>query len=208
MPFAYHLDAGHAIVILGASLLLATALHGCAAGGSGSAAAPSADAPAEATEFAEDIEAVLAGLEGSEPDDRHPYVGVLRLADGTEVGPVHLSTCGCGDWRGYVELDGARLLGRLIFPGYPLDLTDFHTDPDDDLGIVGKFHDDRRAAYGQLRHDGLVGRFNAERDTESNPLGGCLLCHVGDDAPTPLPDTHRSVEADTDCLICHEASFH
>ncbi|MCH7812713.1 MAG: hypothetical protein IID40_01705 [Planctomycetes bacterium] len=212
MPFTYHLDTYRAIVILGILLPLAMALQGCAAsdsnGGGGSADAGPADASAGATEFAEEIEAVLAGLEDSEPNDRHPYVGVLRLADGTEVGPVHLSTCGCGDWRGYVELDGARLLGRLIFPGYPLDLTAVHTDPDDELDMVGKFYDDRRAAYAELRHDGLVGRFNAERDTGHSPLGGCLLCHVGDDAPSPLPDTHRAVDADTDCLTCHDASFH
>ncbi len=157
--------------------------------------------------FSLNIEDALAGGVPAEPFIDIPYRGALVSETGDEVGMVLLSTCGCGYWRAYAEVDDDRLLARLAFRGFPESFSEFVTADGEPAEIVGQFEDDGRRAFGQLATDRTLARFMADPLVDTPNLG-CVLCHVGDDPPRPLPAAHRTVDEATNCLGCHETVPH
>ncbi len=157
--------------------------------------------------FNEDIEAVLAKMPAAEPDHAAPYTGALAVESGVDIGTMLMSSCGCGFWRVYAEFGGERYLAQIDFPEFPDSFSTFVPALDEPLALTGRFIEDGEIAFGELIHADTVTRFRAER-LENAATTGCLLCHLGDDPPRPLPDTHTAVTQATDCLACHETTGH
>jgi len=216
------------------AILVCTVLPwiGCTAGSGGDGGAggiasngnENNNAP-DPSDFSQDITTVLDGLELSEPDFDRAYAGVLKSAEGDDSGSIFMSTCGCGNWQSLIEFatvgesptGSTQALATLRFPGFPLDFTRFESDPDDPVEVAGGFYGNGDAAFGELREAAqesgragsslLVTRFDALRGDANSVHDGCVRCHLGNDPPRPLPDTHRPVTPETNCLECHETGF-
>lgn len=142
--------------------------------------------------------------------DQRPYFGTSRDALGGELGKFVLATCGCGDWRVLLQdTTGEQRQFAVSF----YDTGEY--DPNGEVTFFGR--DGDMAALGTVQQgDGTTAgdvdlpvfrrTFTAtRRETHTNDIEACILCHIGDDPIYPQPETHVPYEPGvTNCLECHE----
>lgn len=141
--------------------------------------------------------------------DARPFFGKSFDAADQEMGQFLLATCGCGDWRvllkdsngdqrqfavSFYDTGEYDPMGEVTFFGR-----------EGDVGALGTVDQATGATSGQVDLPVFRRRFSAERrETHSNDIEACILCHIGDDPIYPQPETHPAyVEGVTNCLECH-----
>lgn len=151
----------------------------------------------------------LSTIPGGVADGR-PYFGKSYDGFNTEKGLFVLATCGCGDWRVLVkDDDGSQVQFPIRFytsgPYDPAGEVTFFGE-EEGMAALGTVDQNTGATTGSVDLQLFRRRFTAERrETHTNDIEACIICHIGTDPIYPQPETHPPyVEGVTNCLQCHE----
>ncbi|HPF41405.1 MAG TPA: hypothetical protein P5081_22580 [Phycisphaerae bacterium] len=142
--------------------------------------------------------------------DTRPLFGRSIGADGAELGDFLLATCGCGDWRVLLKDesgDQRQCAIRFFTSGeYSSEGEIQFFGEEGSLKVLGTVDQSSGAASGDADVSLFRRRFSAtRRETHTNDIEACILCHIGDDPIYPQPPGHPEyVEGETNCLECHE----
>lgn len=145
--------------------------------------------------------------------DGRPFFGKTYDALNLERGDFLLATCGCGDWRVLIRDDDGR---QKQFAVSFYDTGEY--DPagevvlfgrEEELAALGAVQQSDGTATGSLDLSIFRRSFSAERrETHTNDIEACILCHIGEDPIYPQPEGHPVYQPGvTNCLNCHEVNI-
>lgn len=142
--------------------------------------------------------------------DTRPMFGKSIGPDGAEIGDFLLATCGCGDWRILIrDANGAQQQCAIRYYASgdysPAGEIAFFGEANA-LKVLGSVDQTTGAADGDLDVDLFRRRFSAtRRETHTDDIEACILCHIGSDPIYPQPPEHPAyVEGVTNCFECHD----
>ncbi|UCG15360.1 MAG: hypothetical protein JSV19_08670 [Phycisphaerales bacterium] len=145
----------------------------------------------------------------------YPFFGRMKTADPAdqefrESGDFMLARCGCNCWRVLVSQDDgsvrAQFLVHFSWQEHEASAAKVHVlGEDNGTTLSGIVDQNTGLTEGRMLIGPYAMVFAAGRSEEpADKVKTCVMCHVGEAPPWPLPSHHPQYEADPPtCLRCH-----